>query len=77
MIGSQPYLDIGVAILKINNITNEEKDDLSSELKWDIIYSTGCSVERQVSCEVNLLPGNFYLVVPCTTGGKFLQQQKY
>ena len=76
VIGSHPYLDIGLAILKINNIT-EDNFDISSTIKWDIVSSTGCSVERQISCEVNLLPGNIYLVVPCTTGGKFLQQQRY
>lgn len=75
VIGTQPYLDIGIAILEINQV-HEDNPKISSNQKWKTIASTGCSVERQISCEVNLEPNRFYLIVPCTTGGKFFQQQQ-
>jgi len=37
---------------------------------------SGCTVERQATCEVDLFPGEKYIVVPCTTTAKFMQQAK-
>jgi hypothetical protein len=82
VLGAQPYLDIGLTVLRETGTVQEELrltllSSLSgSQPKWEVVRATGCTVERQVNCEVTLQPGENYLFVPCTTGGKFLQQSR-
>lgn len=64
--GARPYIDIGVTVLRVTGPST-----------WELVGATGCSVERQMEVDVHLEPGEEYLIVPCTTGAKFRQQDKY
>lgn len=50
---------------------------VSGEGKWELVGGTGCTVERQAECDVDLLPDEEYVIIPCTTGAKFRQQDGY
>jgi hypothetical protein len=65
MKGARPYIDFGVSVLRV---TGPES--------WELVGATGCSVERQLEVDVDLEPGEEYLIVPCTTGAKFMQQDR-
>jgi calpain-15 len=62
---AKPYLDVGLTLLKA---TAEGGGD--SEHAYELITSSGCSVERQNQISQDLSPGE-YLLVPITSGCKF------
>ena len=59
-VGSGPYVDIGVTVLKFNDATQ----------KYDLIGSTGNSSDRQNQTESMCLEPGQYLVLPTSTGCK-------
>lgn len=61
VIGSKPLFDFGVTVLKpIKNAFYE--DD------FELVVSTGNSVERQIQCEIDDLQPGEYWIVPTSTG---------
>jgi len=65
VVGAQPYIDIGITVLREVGCGD-----------YQLVGSSGCTVERQAFCTANLLRGEKYVIVPCTTGAKFLQLDK-
>ena len=59
-VGSGPYVDIGVTVLRLNAADN----------KYELVASTGNSADRQNQTESMCLEPGQYLVIPTSTGCK-------
>lgn len=63
VLDSKPYIDIGISVLKAT----------SDPQKFELVASTGNSVERQHQVEVPSLPAGEYYIVPTSCGTKLRQ----
>jgi hypothetical protein len=67
-LGSRPYIDIGMTLLKL-------KGGEGMEAEFEYVAAVGCTVDHKIQMEVPLLEaGCEYLIVPLTTGGKLHEQ---